>query len=199
VVIVLTAERITVISDAIAAEIRATRKRAGLNRGEFAAAAWEHGAPETFSAAVVGYIETGRPDRDGHRRREVSVDELVFLAKACGTTPLGMLGEHAAVYGGDEPPECPRCAAETGAVQARVRADVADIGELMGTESALAETAYTLAAGIDAVAARDPGAIPALSKELRAMLKALDDSVARRSNADGDDESGLFGGLGDPD
>ncbi|MFJ8913419.1 hypothetical protein [Amycolatopsis sp. NPDC102389] len=192
--ITLTAERITTISDVIADEIKATRKRAGLTRGEFAAAAWEKGAPESFSAAVVGYIETGRPDKEGRRRREVTVDELRFIAAAAGTTPLGLLGEHAALLGGDEPPECPRCAAETGALERQVRADIAQLGDLADTEPGLAELAYALAAGIDRGADENP--IPPLAKELRATLKTLTDAVAVRTAPDDDDE---FGDLGDPE
>lgn len=193
----LPTDRITTISDAIAEEIKATRKRAGLNRGEFAALAWEAGAPASFSAAVVGYIETGRPDKDGKRRREVTVDELVFIAKAAGTTPLGMLGEHAQLLGGDEPPECPRCAGRRGPIETQVRADVAAMAEdteLEETEPGLAELAYVLAAAIDAGGPDNP--IPSLAKELRATLKALSDAMARRAAPE---EGDAFGGLGEPD
>ncbi|MFF5988150.1 hypothetical protein [Prauserella flavalba] len=190
-------ERVTVLSDAIAEAIRAARKREGATRAEFAAAAWEAGAPASLTAAVVGYIETGRRDKDGRRRREVSVDELVWLASAADTTPLGLLGELAPMLGGDEPPACPRCEGKQGPVELAVRDDVGKLGPLEGTEPSLAATAYALAAGVDGQGAEEGRQVAALAKELRATLKAIEDGRARRNVPNDEDDE--LGGLGDPD
>ncbi|ONF62516.1 hypothetical protein AVR91_0238645 [Amycolatopsis keratiniphila subsp. keratiniphila] len=98
------------------------------------------------------------------------------------------------MLGGDEPPECPRCAAETGTLERQVREDIAALGDLADTEPALAELAYALAAAVDRGSDENP--IPPLAKELRATLKALTDAVAVRTAPDDDDE---FGDLGDPE
>ncbi|WP_198950748.1 helix-turn-helix transcriptional regulator [Kineosporia sp. A_224] len=46
---------------------------------------------EGVTAAVLNYIETGRPDAQGRRRREVTVDELAALAVALDVPPLALL------------------------------------------------------------------------------------------------------------
>ncbi|MGW5647528.1 hypothetical protein [Saccharopolyspora sp. NPDC003762] len=195
----MTSDRITTISDVIADAIRTARKREGMTRAELAdaATATAVGAGQRFTAAVVGYIETGRRDAAGRRRRDVTVDELVDLAAALGTTPLALLGEHAASFGADRPPECPRCTGGTGAVERAVRADVEGLGELEGAQPSLAQTAYALAAAIDAGGGEDGKQIPALAKELRATLKVLTDARAAKQLPDG--EGDLFDGLGEPD
>ncbi|MER5388365.1 hypothetical protein [Saccharopolyspora sp. NPDC002686] len=186
------------MSDVIADAIRAARKREGMTRAELAEAATvADGATQRFTAAVVGYIETGRRDAAGHRRRDVTVDELVDLAAALATTPLALLGEHAARFGVGRPPECPRCTSGTGALERAVRTDIKGLGELDGAEPSLAQTAYALAAAIDAGGGEDGKQIPALAKELRATLKVLTDARAAKQLPDG--EGDLFDGLGEPD
>lgn len=107
----VTRDRVTVITAAVSESIKAYRIRLKLTRAEFAAAAWEKGAPSDFTATVVGALETGRRSAGG-RRREITLDELVLLAATMGTTPLEVLGEHAAAYGvSTEPTPCPRCSA----------------------------------------------------------------------------------------
>jgi hypothetical protein len=39
----------------------------------------------------LGYIETGRPDPEGVRRREVTADEIVILAAALGVPPIDLV------------------------------------------------------------------------------------------------------------
>ncbi|MEU5848950.1 hypothetical protein [Saccharopolyspora shandongensis] len=193
----MTSDRITTISDVIADAIRAARRRAGMTRAELAdVATVVDGATQRFTAAVVGYIETGRRDSSGRRRRDVTVDELVELAAALATTPLALLGEHAARFGADRPPECLRCASDTGALERAVRTDIEGLGELDGAGPSLAQTAYALAAAIDTGGGEDGKQIPALAKELRATLKVLTDARVAKQLPDGED---IFGGLGEPD
>ncbi|MFC1407125.1 hypothetical protein ACEZDJ_38165 [Streptacidiphilus sp. N1-5] len=42
--------------------------------------------------SVLANIESGRPDRDGRRRRDVSVDELLALALVLDVAPAHLLG-----------------------------------------------------------------------------------------------------------
>lgn len=193
-------ERVTTLSDACAEAVRAARKREGMTRAELAERAQAAGAGPVFTAAVVGYIETGRRDAAGRRRREVSLDELVHLAYALDTTPLALLGVDAATLGGDEPAPCPRCRdqADRGGVAAAVSADLDRLGEMEGVEPGLAATALALADAIDADGVEEGRQLAALAKELRATLAALQESVRARSAVDDEDE-GDFGGLGEPD
>lgn len=194
----MVAERVTILSDAAAEAVRALRKREGMTRAELAASARDAGAPASFSSTVVGYIETGRRDGDGRRRREVSLDELAHLAAAVGTTPLRLLGGHAAALGAEQTAPCPRCDAATGAVERAVRDDIAALGDLEGTEPGLAATAYALAAALDGD--DDTRQTAPLAKELRATLKAVCEAVAARTrDDDGDEDGDALGGLGDPD
>lgn len=162
--------QITSISDVIADQIRALRKRKGLSREEIAAAARDAGAPESFTATALGNIETGRRDAQGRRRRDVSVDELLWLAAAAELPPLALLGEAAAPFGASTV-DCPRCAGERGQVEVQVRREIAELGELGTLQGSHAELAYMLARRIDA--ALEERAVPALAKELRATLALL--------------------------
>lgn len=87
-----------------------------------------------------------------------------------------------------------RSSPRRGAVEQRVRADVAELGDLDGVDPTLAELAYRLAAEIDGASGEDRRMLPALSRELRAVLARLDE-VKR----DGDDDEDDLDGLGDPD
>lgn len=77
-------------SAAIAAQIRLRRQQLGLNREQLAAKCAEIGAPQLTQAALTN-IETGRPGKDKRRRRDVSVEELLILARALETSPLLMM------------------------------------------------------------------------------------------------------------
>lgn len=155
------------LSDAIAARVRSLRASAGLGRDEVAAAARAAGAPPSLTAAALGNIETGRRDQDGRRRREVSVDELVWLATALAVPVRQLLGEHAPLFG-EPTPEDP--AARCGDVEGAARRSVESLGELEDQEPALAEAAYALARKLDGDAGM---AAAAIAKELRAHLDAL--------------------------
>jgi transcriptional regulator with XRE-family HTH domain len=169
------------VSDTIAAHLRSLRGARGQGRDEVAAGARAAGAPPAMTAAALSNIETGRRDQDGHRRREVSVDELVWLAAALGVPVRQLLGEHADLFGHPATPARPPC----GDVEAATRQSVEDLGDLAGQEPALAEASYALAAALDAGAGMSTAAV---ARELRATLQAL---WAGRSPDDVDDDDDL--------
>jgi transcriptional regulator with XRE-family HTH domain len=76
-------------SDVIARRIVAFRKRLDLTRDQLAARCAELGYPELTSPALAN-IETGRR-KDGRRRRDVTVDELMVLARALKVAPSVLL------------------------------------------------------------------------------------------------------------
>jgi hypothetical protein len=76
-----------ILSDVVADQVRAHRTRLGLNREQLAEECAQLGAPELTYAAITN-IETGRRDKDGKRRREVTVDELMTFGYALGVPPL---------------------------------------------------------------------------------------------------------------
>ncbi|MFG2756771.1 hypothetical protein [Streptomyces wuyuanensis] len=75
------------LSDVTADQIRKHRTRLGLNREQLAEECARLGAPELTYAAITN-IETGRRDKDGKRRREVTIDELMTFAYALGVPPM---------------------------------------------------------------------------------------------------------------
>ncbi|TCO64942.1 hypothetical protein [Actinocrispum wychmicini] len=186
----MTTDRITVMTSVASAAITAFRKREGITRAEFAEAAWEHGAPATFTATVVGALETGRRSAGG-RRREITLDELVFLAATIGVPPVALLGEQAVVFTGDTPAQCPRCTARTGTLQRRVREDIDALGDLAGVDPSLAETAYVLAEAIDSGGGEGGRMLPRLTRELRATLEQILASAPAGDLPDDDEDDDL--------
>ncbi|NUW33426.1 helix-turn-helix transcriptional regulator [Nonomuraea sp. SMC257] len=78
------------LSDVVASRVRTYRERKGLTREELAARCSKLHLPLT--AAAITNIETGRRNAEtGARRRDVTVDELVVLAKALGVPPILLL------------------------------------------------------------------------------------------------------------
>jgi transcriptional regulator with XRE-family HTH domain len=73
-------------SDVVAEHVRAVRRRRGLTAAQLAQRCAELGVPELTEQALYN-IETGRPDKEGRRRRDVSVDELLVLAAALDIAP----------------------------------------------------------------------------------------------------------------
>lgn len=156
------------IGPVIRDRMRELRERAGLTRAELAGRAVEYGAGESFSAAVVGFLERGR--------RGLAVDELLAVAAALEVSPLELLGDQAGTFIGVSPPVCPRCDGvdcELGPVQTAVRADVERLGELKTIEPSLAASAYALAKEIDAGGGEGGKLLAGQVKELRATLKEL--------------------------
>jgi hypothetical protein len=79
------------VSDVVAARVREARKARGWLTGDLAARCAELGCPE-LTENVIENIESGRRDRTGRRRREVTVDELRVLSDALHFSPADVLG-----------------------------------------------------------------------------------------------------------
>jgi transcriptional regulator with XRE-family HTH domain len=77
-------------SDAAAGRIREARKRRGWTSAETAARCTARGYRMT--ASVLANIESGRPDLNGARRRDISIDELLALAVALDVPPVTLMG-----------------------------------------------------------------------------------------------------------
>jgi transcriptional regulator with XRE-family HTH domain len=184
-------------SDRLGARIHDLRTRSGLSQEDLAAAAREHGADDSFSGKVVGFLENGRRQA-GRRTRLINLDEILPLASALEVTPLELLGDAGQLFVGDSGTvkvECPRCASEAGGLEKATRADLARLGELKELETTLVETAFRLAKAIDD--GEDPKALPALTKELRATVQEL--GAGRRRAEKPPEEEDPFGDLDDPD
>jgi transcriptional regulator with XRE-family HTH domain len=89
-VTVIDREERAVLSDVVGMQIRAYRDAQGLTREQVAERCALSGWP-SLTAAIVAYIELGRPNASGIRRREVSVDEVVALAYVLDVPPLALL------------------------------------------------------------------------------------------------------------
>lgn len=186
------------LSDRLGDRIRDLRTRAGWSQEDLATEARAKGAGDTFSGAVVGFLETGRR-QDGRRTRFCALDELIPLAAALEVSPLELLGtDSAQLFVGDSGAariECPSCLASPGPVETVVRADLAELGDLTTLEPTLVETAYRLAAAIDEARGEAAKALPALTRELRATVEQL--AAGRRRQAEPDDDD--FGDLDEPE
>ncbi|GHA63976.1 hypothetical protein GCM10010330_15990 [Streptomyces tendae] len=77
-------------SDVIAAQVRKRRRQLDLNRQQLADKCASIGAAQITTAALTN-IETGRPDKSGKRRREVTVEELLALSHALSTNPVDLM------------------------------------------------------------------------------------------------------------
>lgn len=78
------------LSDVAAAQIVRYRKRRDMTREQLAARCAELGYPALTGPALAN-IETGRRSADGRRRRDISIDELIAMAKALQVPPLLLL------------------------------------------------------------------------------------------------------------
>jgi 8-oxo-dGTP pyrophosphatase MutT (NUDIX family)/transcriptional regulator with XRE-family HTH domain len=74
-------------SDLVAERVKSLRARRGWTIRQLAERCAEIGAPE-LSVSVIANIETGRRDKDGHRRRDVTIDEVLSLAYALDAPPV---------------------------------------------------------------------------------------------------------------
>jgi transcriptional regulator with XRE-family HTH domain len=163
-----------VVSDVVAARVRDLRKRARVSQKTLAAWARDLGAPSSFTATVVGFLETGRT-RDGRRTRDFTIDEVLWLAAALKVSPLELLG--------DSMPS--GRARRSGFARALEQTLASDLGELAltGLDPSLATMAIRLARAIDQAS---PDQLPRLTRELRATIEQI--SAGRRGSADPDDE-----------
>jgi transcriptional regulator with XRE-family HTH domain len=71
------------VSDVVAGRIQETRKRRNMNTKELAQACAKVDFPQ-LTASVIANIESGRRDKEGRRRRAVTVDEAYAFAEALG-------------------------------------------------------------------------------------------------------------------
>lgn len=78
------------VSDAVARRVAEVRRKRGLNVRQLAELCAKLGAPE-FTAPSLYNLESGRRDKDGRRRREVTVDELLKLAYVLSVAPVHLL------------------------------------------------------------------------------------------------------------
>jgi len=161
----------TPVSDRIAARALDLRERLKLTRANVVDAMHRAG----FDRATVASLR----NLEDRRRREVGVDELVALAAALDVTPAELLDDSLDLAPGIAAP----APATRSGVSAAVVDDIAALGDLVGVEPSLAAAAVVLAAAIDA--GPEPKTLPALVKELRAVLDDLRDG---RVDTSGDDD-----------
>jgi transcriptional regulator with XRE-family HTH domain len=76
----------------VGANVRSLRQQNGWTVADLAARCAEVASPE-MSAAVITNIELGRRDKEGSRRRDVTVDELDVLAAAFSVPPSALMPE----------------------------------------------------------------------------------------------------------
>ncbi|MEU2975975.1 helix-turn-helix transcriptional regulator [Streptomyces hirsutus] len=74
----------------VAERVREVRKKQGLTAAQLAQHCAERGYPELTTQALSN-IESGRRDKDGRRRRFVTVDELMTLALVLEVAPVYLL------------------------------------------------------------------------------------------------------------
>ncbi len=77
-------------SDVVAGRVREIRHKRAMTVAQLADRLADLGMPGLTEQALYN-LEAGRPDRRGHRRRAVSVDELLALAYALEVSPLDLL------------------------------------------------------------------------------------------------------------
>jgi transcriptional regulator with XRE-family HTH domain len=84
------------VSDLVAQRVRSARKDRGWTASDLATRCMELGA-EDLTENVIENIESGRR-REGIRRRDITIDELLVLARALDVAPIhlivGIFGEH---------------------------------------------------------------------------------------------------------
>ena len=79
------------VSDAVAVRIKEARGRRGWSAKQLAEQCAVRGLPR-LTHSVLNNIESGRPDKDGQRKRDITVDELLALAVILDVAPTHLLG-----------------------------------------------------------------------------------------------------------
>ncbi|MDK1348010.1 helix-turn-helix transcriptional regulator [Streptomyces sp. 378] len=74
----------------MAERVREVRRKQGMTAAQLAEVCANLGYPELTTQALSN-IESGRRDKDGRRRRYVTVDELIGLARALEVAPVYLL------------------------------------------------------------------------------------------------------------
>jgi transcriptional regulator with XRE-family HTH domain len=82
-----------VLSDTVGERVSIWRKRRGWNRERLAKECSRLGMPELTHAAITN-IESGRRDKNGVRRRSVTVDEMTVLAYALDIPPMILMSPY---------------------------------------------------------------------------------------------------------
>lgn len=103
------------LSDIVGNRVRCIRESRGWTREQLAAECRKHGAQPDLSATALGYIETGRRDPQGNRRRAVTVDEAAALARAFRTDISTLISSASCECCAGAPPEgfaCRSCGQE---------------------------------------------------------------------------------------
>jgi len=85
-------------STVVAQRLKESRRRHGWTAKQLAEQCAKAGATY-LTAAVLANIESGRPDLNGKRRRDITVDELLLLAFILDVAPLYLLGLPASTAG----------------------------------------------------------------------------------------------------
>jgi hypothetical protein len=78
------------VSDVVGDRVRQVRRRQQMTAVALALRCAELGMPQ-LSASAIYNMETGRRDKSGRRRREITVDELFTLALALNVWPVHLL------------------------------------------------------------------------------------------------------------
>jgi transcriptional regulator with XRE-family HTH domain len=87
-------EKSQTVSDVVARRVRDLRQQWGWSAAELAERCAEWGHPQ-LTASVIANIESGRRDKHGHRRRDITVDEAFAFARVL-QVPVGDLVDPAA-------------------------------------------------------------------------------------------------------
>lgn len=84
----------TTVSDTVGANIRSLRQQNGWTVADLAArCAALGGGAEALTPAAITNIELGRRDKEGNRRRDITVDELLALSYAFAAPPSALMTE----------------------------------------------------------------------------------------------------------
>jgi transcriptional regulator with XRE-family HTH domain len=84
-------ESVETASDNVARRVLHFRKHHGWSAARLAEECARVGYPQ-LTASVIANIESGRRDKQGRRRRHVTVEELFAFAVALQTSPIVLLG-----------------------------------------------------------------------------------------------------------
>lgn len=85
-------------SSVVAQRLKEARRRRGWTAKQLADQCAKAGATY-LTAAVLANIESGRPDLNGKRRRDITVDELLLMAFVLDVAPIYLMGLPASTAG----------------------------------------------------------------------------------------------------
>lgn len=170
------------IGQHVAESIARLRRERGLEQRDLAERVTAVG--RTMSASVLSKIESCA--------RRVDVDDLAAIAAALEVSPA-LLMLAAPAEPAASAPVTGRYSSNSASVEAAVRSDIEELGDLTGLEPSLAAMALRLAAEIDAGGSEGGPSLPALNRELRVTLGQLIEG-----RGDGQDDDDELGDLGAP-